>query len=436
MPESNERIMRPTRPIRFLFSLLRTNVIAPLDLSNSLANEEIERSAERRGWFRRTVVTILAASSAWAIGSMFNGADALVATILVLVTLRLSLHASMNEAIGQLLGVAVGVLVAFATSEAFGASLISVGLIVTASLLLSRGLRLGDEGAVNIAITSLIVLGPGLETDTAVDRLIGTLIGVSVAVIASYFMQGTSPLSRTTSQVSQLHKGSAALLAEMANGLRGGYDLKLATVWLGRSRQLVSMIPELRRQAHEAIRYARWSPFAQSDDAEAAHFRFIEAEHTAVQVRTIARTLFDSVDKQVPFSNEVRNSLAATLESASVVIGRHRDVGLQDLDLAAGEAATEKLRSRLQRSTMQLLAIEDPAALTLTSSLITNVVRIADTLEGSTSAVTDVPVVSPEPGTTEKLFEAVTNPGRHTSSRKRRRANNRKKTSGIGKSLE
>ena len=427
MRDSSQDNDRPNRLFGHLSNLLSTNVIASPEVSGSDANEAVERSAERRGWLRRTVVTILAASSAWAIGSIFNGADALVATILVLVTLRLSLHASMNEAIGQLLGVMVGVLVAFATSEAFGASLISVGLIVTASLLLSRGLRLGDEGAVNIAITSLIVLGPGLETDTAVDRLLGTVIGVSVAVIASYFMQGTSPLSRTTSQVSQLHRGSAALLLEMAEGLRDGYDLKTATNWLARSRQLVAMIPDLRRQAHEAIRYARWSPFAQSDEAETAHFRFIEAEHTAVQVRTISRTLFASVEKQVPFSIEVRKSLASTLESASLLIGRHREIGELDFDLAAGEAATEMLRSRLQRSTVQLLAIEDPAALTLTSSLITNVERIADTLEGSTSAVTAVPVVSPEPGTTEKFFEAVTNPRRVGYWRKRHRADNRRK---------
>jgi len=427
----------PASLFRSLRNLLRTNIVSPIDLNGYLPTEEAERAAERRGWIRRTVVTILAASSAWAIGSVFNGADALVATILVLVTLRLSLHASLNEAIGQLLGVAVGVLVAFATSEAFGASLISVALIVTTSLLLSRTLRLGDEGAVNIAITSLIVLGPGLETDTAADRLIGTLIGVTVAVIASYFMQGTTPLSRTTSQVGQLHRDSAALLGEMAKGLRDGYDLEMVTIWLARSRQLVAAIPDLRRQAHEAIRYARWSPFAQSDEAEAAHQRFIEAEHTAVQVRTIARTLFDSVEKQVPIPQELRSVLAATLDSAAVVIGRHRDAfihapsAVTAVDIEGGEAA-EKLRRRLQRSTNQLLAIDDPAALTLTSALITNVERIADTLQGSTSAVTDVPVVTPEPGTTEKIVDAVTKPARRQRNPKKTpRKRNKTTTSRI-----
>ena len=406
-----------------------------IEISNPLAFSTIpndiisDRSAERRGWIRRTVVTILAASSAWAIGSVFNGADALVATILVLVTLRLSLHASLNEAIGQLLGVAVGVLVAFATSEAFGASLVSVALIVTASLLLSRALRLGDEGAVNIGITSLIVLGPGLETDTASDRLIGTLIGVSVAVVASYFMQGSTPLSRTTSLVALLHRDSATLLHEMAKGLRHHYDLEMTTIWLARSRQLVAAIPDLRRQAHEAIRYARWSPFAESEDAESAHHRFIEAEHTAVQVRTIARTLFDSVDKQVPIPQELRTTLAATLESASVVIGRHRDAAFHNPNGAGGEEAAEKLRSRLQRSTAQLLAIEDPAALTLSGSLITNVERIADTLEGSSSAVTDVPSVLPESGSAEKFVDAVTGPIRRRGTRKRRLTLLRKKIS-------
>ena len=94
-----------------------------------------------------------------------------------------------------------------------------------------------------------------------------------------------------------------------------------------------------------------------------------------------------------------------------------------------GEEAAEKLRSRLQRSTAQLLAIEDPAALTLSGSLITNVERIADTLEGSSSAVTDVPSVLPESGSAEKFVDAVTGPIRRRGTRKRRLTLLRKKIS-------
>lgn len=415
--KTNEGRLR--RFFRGLGKILQFNVISPLDINGYLPDEAAELSAERRAWTRRTVVTILAASSAWALGSLINSADALVATILVLVTLRVSLHASMNEAIGQLLGVGVGVGVAFATSETFGASLLSVATIIATSLLLSRCLRLGDDGAVNIAITSLIVLGPGLETDTALNRLIGTGIGVTVAVIASYFMQGSSPLTRTNSKVAELHRESSRLLREMSLGLRNGYDIEMATVWLANSRMLVSVIPDLRTQAFEAIRYARWSPFAQSDEAEAAHQRFIEAEHTAVQVRTIARNLYDSIEKQISIPQLLRNSLSVSLENAALLIGGQRDVLIQGPSAQTDENVADTLRSSLDHSAGQLTKIENVAALSLSGALITNVERIADTLQGVTSAVTEVPVVSVEGAATERIVDAVTRPTR-SSSRKRR----------------
>jgi uncharacterized membrane protein YgaE (UPF0421/DUF939 family) len=362
---------------------------------------------ENAAWLRRFVVTTLAATVAWAFGSLFNGADALVAAILVLVTLRVSLHASMNEAIGQMAGVAIGIAVAFGASEAFGASVLSVALVVAVALLTSRFLGLGEEGAVNIAITSLIVLGPGAATDTAVDRLLGTIIGVGVAVGASYFMQSSTPLTRTTTKVAELHGDSSQLLLEMSTGLRFGYTLDTATDWLATARQVVAAIPELRSQSYEAIRYASWSPLARSEEAEAAYLRHIEAEHTAVQIRTISRTLFDIAEKGIVLPAELRTELADALHSASQLVSVQRDAVTVDPTVTRPHDDAETVRVTLGRLARLLVQVDDPSVLTLSAAIVANVERIVDTLDGSSSALTEVPTVNVEPDTSEKLRSAV-----------------------------
>ncbi len=356
---------------------------------------------------RQVVVTTLAAATAWTIGSLINNADALVASILVLVTLRVSLHASMNEAIGQILGVGIGIAVAFGASETFGVSALSVVLVVFVALLTSKLLGLGEEGAVNIAITSLIVLGPGAATDTAVDRLIGTMIGVTVAVAASYFMQSSTPLSRTTAKVAQLHTRSATLLGELSKGLRFGYTQESVTTWLAEARAAVSDIPELRSQSYEAIRYARWSPLAQSEEAEAAHARHIEAEHIAVQVRTISRTLYDIYEKRVALPFEVRSQLADALHAVTVLVTREGDAVATEIVDARGGSEVVEARDVIRQLSQQLVNVEDPSVLTFTAAIVSNIERIIDTLDGSSSALTDVPVVTVEPDRSEKIRRAV-----------------------------
>jgi hypothetical protein len=74
---------------------------------------------------------------------------------------------------------------------------------------------------------------------------------------------------------------------------------------------LVEEIPTLRSQALEAKQYAKWSPLAGVDEADALYVQGVAVEHMVVQVRTMARTLFDStldekrmdvVDRQIAYA--------------------------------------------------------------------------------------------------------------------------------------
>jgi hypothetical protein len=365
--------------------------------------------AEAGLWLRRLIVTTLAVLSAWSIGSLFDGPDALVASILTLITLRVSLHASVNEAVGQLVGVGIGVGIAFSALALGGDIVLAVAIAAVTSHLSSRLLGLGDEGAVNIAITSLIVLGPGNNEATASDRVWGTLIGVVVAVVFSYWMHPSSPVGRTLELVTDLHRHGADLLGRMSRQVTDGYSLDDAMVWLHEARELVARIPAGREQAHEARRYARWYPWARPDIAEAAFSRFVEAEHAAVQVRTIARSLLDIVEKGRHLPTPVRTGLADALSVAGETLTQQSErVQYNPTDFVRPGQVLVKVRAL----GAQLPSLEDPGTLALAGAIAAAIERISDTLNGESAALTDVPQVEAGTDTAVRIAGAVAAPVR------------------------
>jgi hypothetical protein len=165
--------------------------------------------------------------------------------------------------------------------------------------------------SVNVPVTALIVIGPGISGSTAEHRLVSTLIGAAVAIIFSYFSHPNTPAGRTVNQITRLGKRGAELISDMAEGVAGGFTQKQAGAWLSKARLLVEEIPTLRSQAIEAKRYAKWSPIAEVDLAESLYIQGVAIEHMVVQIRGMARALFDStsdpnrkdtVDRQIAYA--------------------------------------------------------------------------------------------------------------------------------------
>jgi hypothetical protein len=121
-----------------------------------------------------------------------------------------------------------------------------------------------------------------------------------------------------------LGKRGAELISDMAEGVAGGFTQKQAGAWLSRARLLVEEIPTLRSQAIEAKRYAKWSPLAEVDEAESLYIQGVAIEHMVVQIRGMARALFDStsdpnrkdsVDRQIAYAlSATSNAITEKLE--------------------------------------------------------------------------------------------------------------------------
>jgi len=346
----------------------------------------------RKIWVRQIVVASLAAGAAWLVGEQAFDGGGLVAAIVCSLSIRISLYKSVREGLGQILGTAIGAGVALTTVYFFNFGVIAVATTVLFCSVVARGLHLGEVASVNVPVTALIVIGPGISSSTAETRLYSTLIGAATAIVFSYFSHASTPAGRTIEQITRLGKKSAELLGAMAEGVASGYSQDEAGKWLLRARILIEEIPNVRSQALEAKKYARWSPLAEADEADALYLRGVAMEHTVVQVRTIARTLFDSAvaGGVTQFANrQIGAALSATSYAISTKVEsiESQSAGQRALNIA------EELRLAADTLAEELIAENDRIdqdEFVRNISLVSNIERIADSLDESSPALIDV----------------------------------------------
>lgn len=217
-----------------------------------LFNRTVALFTNRKIWVRQIVVASLAAGAAWLIGEQAFDGGGLVAAIVCSLSIRISLYKSVREGLGQILGTAIGAGIALTTVYFFDFGVIAVATTVLLCSVVARGLHLGEVASVNVPVTALIVIGPGISSSTAEHRLYSTLIGAAVAIVFSYFSHASTPAGRTIDQITRLGKKSADLLGNMAEGVASGYSQDDAGKWLLRARILIEEIPNVRAQALEA----------------------------------------------------------------------------------------------------------------------------------------------------------------------------------------
>jgi uncharacterized membrane protein YccC len=348
--------------------------------------------ADRKTWVRLIVVTAIASGVAWKLGDVLLKNGGVVAAIICALSIRISLYKSVREGFGQIVGTAIGAGVALTCVSIFNFGVISVSMTVLLCSVVARALHLGEVASVNVPVTALIVIGPGLSESTALSRLSSTLIGAAVAIIFSYFAHAKTPAARMVDKISSLANKCAKLLGEMSEGVAAGYSQDEAGNWLAKARLLVEEIPGVRAQAVEARGHAKWFPTAQVDEAEELYVRGVAVEHTVVQVRTIARTLFDSAVKG-GIAEESKRNIAQALSALSYAVSSKADQIKSAESIAESREATQDARNAgaaLADSLMDASENVDQDQIVRGISLVSNISIIADSLDESSPALHDV----------------------------------------------
>jgi hypothetical protein len=348
----------------------------------------IQLFTDRAAWVRQITVTAMAAAVAWILGDLLIVNGGLVAAIVASLSTRISVHKSIREGFGQIVGTAIGAGIALTAAWLFDFGFITVGITVFLCAVVARALHLGEVASINVPVTALIVIGPGLSENTAIHRTQSTLLGAAIAILFSYFSHPKTPAGRTVDQISRLGNKCALLLATMSAGVANSYTEKDAGNWLAQARLLVEEIPKVRAQALEAKSFARWFPTAEYDEAEELYARGVAVEHTVVQVRTIARTLFDTA-VQGGITEGTQAQIAQALAAASAAISE-KIKDFATIDGASGSTVTDEVRQARADLTEKLIeeaSNADPEQLARDISIATNLERIADSLDQSSPAL-------------------------------------------------
>lgn len=358
---------------------------------------------DRKYWVRQIVVAGISGSVAWIIGDALVPNGGVVAAIVSTLSIRISLHKSLREGFGQIVGTAIGAGVALLTVSLFNFGFLAVGTTIIFCAVVARALHLGEVASVNVPVTALIVIGPGISGSTAVHRLLSTLIGAGVAIFFSYFSVPNTPIDRARNQIKTVSEKAAELLARMSEGVAAGYTQKDAGKWLAQARLLVEEVPAIRSQAVEARSHARWFPTAEKDVAEEMYIEGIATEHTLVQVRTIARTLFDSA-VEGGIADSTKKQIAVALSAASYAISAHveKPDDINDLSTSPTDDAREA-GSALAETLIEDGKDVDQEQIIRGLSIVSNIDRIADSLDQNSPALKDV--ITPDEPAKAKVLE-------------------------------
>ena len=347
---------------------------------------------KRKNWIRQILVASVAAGVAWFVGDRIISNGGLVAAIVCVLSIRVSLYKSVREGFGQIIGTAIGAGIALITVSIFHNGFMVIGLTVFMSAVVARAIRLGEVASVNVPVTALIVIGPGISESNAQNRFGSTLTGAVIAIIFSYFSHPKSPAGRTTDQLKRIGKRAAKLLATMSEGAAASYTQDEAGEWLETGRKLVEEIPTLRSQSLETKRYARWSPLQEAELADQLYLRAIALEHIVVQVRTISRILFDlSVIGEI--NKEPNRQIAALISNASYAVDENAEITLDaNFEIATAKIAND-LRIIAANYATDLIGRSskiDQESLIKKFEIISTVERIADSIDESSPALSEV----------------------------------------------
>jgi hypothetical protein len=344
-------------------------------------------------WIQQVLVTAIAAALAWQIGDKVLTNGGIAAAVVASLTVRSSFHRSAREGVGQIVGSTIGAGAALISLYYFGSGIVTIGITVLISLVAARALHLGDVATINVPVTALIVLGPGLSETTATNRLISTFIGAGIAIGLSTFAHPKSPAGRTIDRISSLTDRCAGLLSQMAEGLIDGYSLDDSGRWLARARLLIEEIPSIRNQVIEARVFAKWLPASRTGNAEKLYLRAIAVEHIIVQTRANSRILYD-LKLNGDIKAELSQGIGALFSTASYVMTVSAEDFRFDPYSAMKDPLTLEIRSSADSLTQLALTDHQNIAggqIARVLATVSSTIIIADSLDQISPAIRNVP---------------------------------------------
>ncbi|WP_435972435.1 FUSC family protein [Streptomyces sp. Qhu_M48] len=131
----------------------------------------------------QTVRSTAAATLSYVVALQLSAEAApLTAPLTALLVVQVTLYSTLKTSLRRVTSVVVGVLIAIAFSALVGLTWWSLALVILASLVVGRFVRV-EEFIPEVAISAMLVLGVTQVANTAWDRVLETLIGAVVGLV-------------------------------------------------------------------------------------------------------------------------------------------------------------------------------------------------------------------------------------------------------------
>jgi uncharacterized membrane protein YgaE (UPF0421/DUF939 family) len=292
----------------------------------------------RRPYIRVAVLSALAATVAYLVGSFNPAFDATVAGLTALISVRPTFHDTAAESFKQVLGTLVGGVLGLALVHMLGgqsatSSAAIMFLLILVCFVIARFLRVGEEGAAVMGLTVVLVLGPVSDVAKAESRFFGVFLGTVVAMLVSIWVRPGLPHHRALGEALRLADTGATLLTEMSTHIsehQGKVSRKLAKKWVAEAEATMTELAEIRVEAEAALKSARWSPLVNSRDAESVLEQIRIAQVTARTVYNMANDLLVSSRNAKTLPKQVAENLADVLSATADVISEQAETAREN----------------------------------------------------------------------------------------------------------
>ncbi|MFG3227687.1 aromatic acid exporter family protein [Kitasatospora sp. NPDC048194] len=353
------------------------------------------RRGAREPFVVQTVRATVAATLAYAVATRLSSEPApLTAPLTALLVVQVTVYSTLKTSIRRVNSVVVGVLIAIGFSAVVGLSWWSLGMIILASLVIGRFVRV-EEFVQEVAISAMLILGVTKLASQAWDRVLETMIGAAVGLLFNLLFAPPVWVDTAGESIEDLARRARHLLVDIAEELGRPIPVARAAERLHEARRLDHAIAEVDAALRQAEDSLRFNPRISEGLLSRLVLRtgLDTLEICVVVIRVLARSLTDLAKRRGPgerlFPPDVAVALEELLEHVggamvgfavliTTQVSRNAEEAEERLtaELAAAWACRENVAQLLLRQVQ-----EHPEAWQLHGSMLAEVDRILDELD-------------------------------------------------------
>jgi hypothetical protein len=344
----------------------------------------------------QTVRSTAAATIAYVVALWLSSEPVpLTAPLTALLVVQVTLYATLTTGIRRVNSVVAGVLIAIGFSALVGLSWWSLGLIILASLVVGRFVRVG-EFVPEVAISAMLVLGVTQVGGAAWDRILETLIGAVVGLMFNVLFAPPVWVGTAGESLQDLSRRMRQLLLHIGEQVNSHTPVERAAARLHEARRLdhdISDVDAALRQAEDSVRF---NPRVKEGLLHRVVLRtgLDTLEICAVVLRVLARTFTDLAKEHERGEEdlfppevgvaveELLAHVADTMVSFAVLVTTQVSESAEAAESRLAGELTAAGVKREQMAELLLRAIQgNPRKWQLQGALLTEIDRILDELD-------------------------------------------------------